>query len=252
MLTSGLTQRPALLAYQWFWNAVDWVFPPNCGGCDQLGERWCDNCQQKIVRLEGPLCEVCGNPLPQGGICSECRSQPPLFKALRSYCAYQSPVRDAIHRLKYQRDIGLGEALSHSLRQLAATLTWQPDVVVSVPLSSARLRQRGYNQASLLALPLAIGLGRPFDAHTLARTRETNTQVGLSAADRKCNVTGAFTASQRAAGKTILVVDDVITTGSTMNACAQALLTAGAIAVYGLSFARALLPDHQVQINPLL
>jgi predicted amidophosphoribosyltransferase len=102
----------------------------------------------------------------------------------------------------------------------------------------------------MLALPISLAAGVPFRPMLLARTRETNTQVGLSAVDRHQNVAGAFTARPVRA-MDILVIDDVITTGSTMNACAQALLSAGASSVYGLSFARAILPDHQVQSDPI-
>lgn len=252
MQMSGLSKRPAFIAYHLFWNAVDWVFPPRCGGCDQLGERWCPTCQQETVRLSEPLCSCCGYPFASGGLCQDCRNQPPSFRALRSYCAYQGPAREAIHRLKYQRDMGIAEALAGHLAQLARDLAWPVDSITAVPLSPSRMKQRGYNQASLLAIPLALALKRPFDHRLLARTRETNSQVGLSMNDRKQNVAGAFTARETAAGKVIWVIDDVITTGATMNACAQALMTAGATAVYGLSFARALLGEHRVPSDPIL
>jgi ComF family protein len=185
-------------------------------------------------------------------ICQKCRNQPPAFKALRSYCAYQGPARKAIHRLKYQRDIGIAEALAVLLTNLVRDLAWPVDTITAVPLSPSRTKQRGYNQASLLAIPLALALQKPFDHRLLTRTRETDSQVGLSMIDRKQNVAGAFSASDKAAGKVIWVIDDVITTGATMNACAQALMKAGAIAVYGLSFARALLGDDHVPSDPIL
>jgi ComF family protein len=148
--------------------------------------------------------------------------------------------------LKYERDIGLAEVLATPMAKLVSDLSWPVDLVTSVPLSPARIRQRGYNQASMLALPVALSLAKPFHPNLIKRSRETASQVGLSAVERKQNVSGAF-AAKSTVGKVILVVDDVITTGSTMNACAQALRSAGATAVYGLSFARAVFSDQPVQ-----
>jgi competence protein ComFC len=180
----------------------------------------------------------------------QCRSQPPTFNALRSWCAYKENSRQAIHRLKYSRDVGLAEALAQQVCQLAGSLSWPVDVVTSVPLNPARLKQRGYNQSSLLGLPVALALGVAFRPGLLSRTRDTATQVGLSAEERKNNVKGAFSAGL-STGRNVLIIDDVITTGATMNACALALRSAGASSVYGLSFARALLSDDQVRSDPI-
>jgi ComF family protein len=122
---------------------------------------------------------------------------------------------------------------------------WAVDVVTCVPLSKGRLRERGYNQAALLARPLALGSCLPFFPLLLRKTREVPSQVGLTALERKRNVVDAFLADGQAQNlKRILVVDDVTTTGSTLEACARALLDAGAREVYGLTFARAGLHDH--------
>jgi ComF family protein len=118
-------------------------------------------------------------------------------------------------------------------------LNWEIDVVFPVPLSRRRLRERGYNQAALFALPLALGLNVPYRPKALRRVRHTRSQVDLSWGERRENVSGAFAASSDdVSGKTILLVDDVITTGATLNACASALLSAGARAVYAFSVAR--------------
>jgi competence protein ComFC len=170
----------------------------------------------------------------------------PEFKALRSYCKYSGTARQAILRLKYSHDIGLGEILSRYLVQLLAELPWQIDVVTCVPISRRRLGERGYNQSAMLARPLALAFQRPFIPLLLRKTREAPSQVGMSAENRRKNVEGAFAASEKIALKnhSILVVDDVATTSSTMNACARVLCEAGATAVYGLTFARAGLHDH--------
>jgi ComF family protein len=117
---------------------------------------------------------------------------------------------------------------------------WLVDIVVPVPLALERLSERGYNQASLLARPLAMRLHLPYNPGALSRLRETRTQIGLTAGERRANVFGAFVArSPLVQGKNILVIDDVTTTGSTMDACAFALLDAGAGQVYCLTLAQA-------------
>lgn len=161
---------------------------------------------------------------------------------LRSFGEYGGSLRNGILRLKFRRDIGLAEALSKHLISLYNELNLEIDLVVPVPLNKKRQRKRGYNQASVLALPLAYAICKPYETHALERTRDTLSQVRLGASERKKNVQDAFHAhSKWIDGKKILVVDDVTTTGSTINACAQALLRAGASAVFGLTLARAVL-----------
>jgi competence protein ComFC len=250
MTLAGLKQRPAYFLYKLFWNALDWVFPPSCGGCGLLGERWCDTCRSSVGRLDDPLCSRCGQKiiLSQSGqddTCMECQAVQPEYTALRSVCDYSGAARKAVIRLKFGRDIGLGEALSNEMIQTALRLNWPIDLVTCVPLSQRRRRERGYNQAAMLARPLAFALQRPFRPQALFKTHEAPSQVGLSARERHTNVIGVFKANESmATSRNILVVDDVTTTGSTMNACARALLDAGAQKVFGLTFARAGLADH--------
>jgi len=151
-------------------------------------------------------------------------------------------VRKAIHHLKYQRDLCLslifGRALSAELERLA----WRPVLVASVPLSPSRQAERGFNQADLLARSLAMASGLRFRRRALRRIRETASQVGLSLKERRQNVRGAFEADHRlVTGREVLVVDDLMTTGATLDACAQALREAGAERVYALTLARTLL-----------
>jgi ComF family protein len=159
---------------------------------------------------------------------------------LRSWAIFQGPVREALHRLKYRRDLGLGEILSRSLMRVLQELEWPINVVMPVPLSIARQKQRGYNQAALLARPLALATDLAYRPKAIQRVRDTVTQVGLSLEQRRHNVVDAFQAcSEIVAGKTILLVDDVATTGATLDACADALLLHGANEVYCLTVARA-------------
>ncbi len=152
-------------------------------------------------------------------------------------------VRKAVHQLKYHRDLALAETLAGFLLALVDALGWRVDVVVPVPLGKARYRARGYNQAALLAFPLALGLGVPYEGKALVRVRETPSQVNLSAEARRRNVAGAFTVvqPQAVAGRAVLLVDDVMTTGATLDAAATALKTSGARQVFAVTVARAVL-----------
>jgi len=228
--------------YRWSWAALDWLYPPTCGGCDTPGERWCLGCQTKTARIKSPYCERCGQTTPDGEVCARCAHAPPKMTAIRSWAVFDSPIREALHRVKYQRDVALAEALTRPLVEFARNLDWQLDIITPVPLSRKRKKDRGYNQAALLAKPLALGLGTKYSSSALRRERHTLSQVGLNVDQRKHNVDGAFHASRSSvAGKAVLVVDDVATSGSTLNACADALWHAGAENVYGMTLARAVL-----------
>jgi ComF family protein len=222
-----------------FWQGIDLVYPPFCAGCGSKGVRWCPGCQAGVRSVTPPVCERCGREQDTSGLCSWCKSWRPHFTSIRSWGYFEGSLREAIHALKYRRDIGLGEVLSAPLVGLLHEANWAVELVVPVPLGLARLRERGYNQAGLIARPLAWATGLPYAPKALARVRDTRTQVGLSIPQRRENVRGAFRANARwVAGKHVLIVDDVMTTGSTLEACAAALLEAGAIKVYGLTLAR--------------
>src|SRR5690606_8316329 len=147
----------------------------------------------RIPRLSGPLCPKCGEPQPDARLCSACLAHPPKYQCVRSFAAFQGPIREGLLRLKYKRDIGLGEALSKHLIELYNQLSWDIDIVAPVPIGTNRLKERGYNQASMLGRPLAYAINKPYRA-VLRKERDTRSQVGLSAHERKENVEGAFTA----------------------------------------------------------
>ncbi len=242
-MLAGLTKRPLQVLYQSLWRAADLVYPPVCGGCGKLGQRWCPDCQAQVENIHSVnICTKCGIPLTVSGICHHCRQEPPPFQAVRSCAVYQGPLREAIHALKYRGDLGLGETFSHFMLNLLSSENWPIDLVTCVPLSPQRMSERGYNQSSLLARPIALGLGLPYQSHLLERTRDTTSQVKLSRNDRIENMRNAFRANVKTArNRDILVVDDVTTTGATMLGCAQALMQAGANKVYGITLARAVL-----------
>ena len=167
---------------------------------------------------------------------------------MRSWLVFEGPIRRALHTLKYRRNVALGDALAQYLAEYVDRLGWPVDLVVPVPLGRQRMAERGYNQVGLVARPLASIQGRRYLPQTLTRARETRSQVGLSAMERKENVSGAFRAEAAlASGKNILVMDDVATTGATLASCAGTLLEAGARTVFTLTLARAL-PHHGLRI----
>lgn len=166
------------------------------------------------------------------------------MQQLRSIFSYQTAVKRLVHRLKFHRDLALGDIMAQPMIKTYSDLQWTVDLVAVVPLSRKRMNERGYNQAALLAKPLALFFGLPYTSHAVKRIIETPSQVGLNARERKQNVENAFRAEARIVNqKSILLVDDVLTTGATMFSCANALLAAGAERVYGLSFARTVLTE---------
>lgn len=229
--------------HQLGWKIIDLFFPPRCGGCGEWGLRWCENCLSQIIEIKEPICLSCGEPQDNGSsskICERCRRTPPQYEAIRSWAVYKKPLQTAVHRIKYQNDLGLGEYMSKFLSQVLSNTNWNVDLVTPVPLGKERFKERGYNQAMLLAQPLAWSMGLQHNSRALRRIRETDTQVNLSIAERRANVSGAFQAKREiVSGKSVLVIDDVTTTGSTLDACATALYSANAKLVYGLTLARA-------------
>ena len=173
-------------------------------------------------------------------VCPTCARLRPCYRALRSWSLFDAPVRPALHRLKYRRNVGLGEALAPQLCDFVVGLGWTVRCVVPVPLADKRLAERGYNQAGLIARPLAMALRVAYSPKAVARIRDTRSQVGLTAAARRANVQGAFEADPRLVDdRTILLVDDVATTGATLSSCAEALYASGAQDVFALTVARA-------------
>ncbi len=158
---------------------------------------------------------------------------------MRSWVEYSGAARDSIHSLKYKNNIALGHLYSKKLSEIVKKTSWKFDLVIPVPLSKKHFRERGFNQSSLIARPLAHLLDKSYEGSTLFRIRETKSQVNLSAEERHANVKDAFWGNPaKLNSRTVLLVDDVITTGATMENCVHALLASGAKKVYCISVAR--------------
>lgn len=223
------------------WRSVDALFPPTCPGCGKFADRWCSDCQRAVQRIDpARTCAFCGEPVSTPGFCPQCQSAQHPYQAMRSWAVFRGELRNALHTLKYKRNFGLGIALAAQMRPDMQRLDWPVQAIVPVPLSPGRYRQRGYNQVALVAAPLSFGLRLPFLPSALRRLRETRSQVGLNAQQRRQNVQNIFQAqASQVRGKTILLMDDVITTGATVTEAASALQQAGARAVYVFSIAHA-------------
>lgn len=224
------------------WGMLDLVIPPACGGCDKYGFAWCEDCQKATKILNGKLlCEICGIPQEKEGCCAACLLEKPHFRVLRAWAVFDHPVRSALHKLKYRRNISLDWTLAAQMFDFVkADLNWPVEVVIPIPLGEKRYRERGYNQVDMIARPLAASLGVRYLTDGLKRQKETRSQVGLTKMERLVNVHQAFAADARVRDKIALVMDDVSTTGATLSAGADALFLAGAKDVYALTVARAL------------
>lgn len=232
---------------------TDLVFPPRCVGCNRAGMLFCDACAQAVEPLPRPHCPRCGQPQPTSALCSPCglRSADPVTMA-RAAAVFAPPLRPAIHALKYANQPRIAPSLARYLVAAFADPEWQRasiDAVAPVPLHPERLAERGYNQSELLADCFCRSVGVPLFTTWLTRHRATRPQVGLNMRERQHNVNDSFTATAAVAGKRLLLIDDVYTTGATLRACAAAARAAGAADVMALTLARPLLPPHE--IDPL-
>lgn len=238
---------------RWLDPVLDLVFPAVCPVCatrsDNSARRpFCGPCWAALPIGLGPGCPVCGEPFPGlGGTlpCDACRRAPPPYAFARAVAAYRDGMRDAIHELKYSGRTVLATPLGRLLAEagpevVPVALDEWADALVPVPLHPARLAERGFNQAELLLAPCRSAWGLPVLGHALVRTRATLPQTDLDAEARRANVRDAFRVRRPAevAGRRLLLVDDVLTTGATAGSAARALRAAGATAVGVLALAR--------------
>lgn len=236
-----------------FKNIADVIYPPACLGCSDIlqpekEKYFCGACQEKIKYLNESICPVCGIAFldsPAGNhLCGHCLEQRPYFSIARAVAAYEKVILEAIHRFKYGRDLSTGSILASFMADFQF-----PDfdyrnysLIVPVPLHIKKLRQRGFNQSVILAQALKKKWQIPLNYFLLKRSKSTLTQTGLHKKEREKNIKGAFavTDTKAAEEKNIILIDDVYTTGATVNECAKTLRKAGAKDIAVLTLARVL------------
>jgi ComF family protein len=222
-------------------SLLDFLFPPRCVGCGRVGVWLCDPCRAELKPVPPPVCPLCGCSTTRPQLCSRCRHSPPQIDGIRSVLYFDGALRAAIHALKYRRTQDLAGPLGEILGSYWRDHPIPADVIVPVPLHPTRERVRGYNQAALLSRRLAEVAELPVREDLLTRVRATTPQVELGSAARRENVSRAFRCTTGAAvGLRALLIDDVCTTGATLEACSQALRAGGASSVWALTLARAL------------
>ena len=233
---SALTQSASRLARQ----ALDLVLPPSCAGCGVEGEFICRECVSVLPRLERPYCALCARP-GQDRLCEWCAASCPRFDGVRAPYLFEGAARQMVHGLKYDNFRAYAPELGRLLAEYAAANPVPMDVLVlvPVPLHKRRERDRGYNQSELLARELGNRIGIPVDSGALHRIRNTPPQVSIeNYEERRGNIEGAFQCVPELQYESVLLIYDVVTTGSTMSACASVLKAAGARSVWGLALAR--------------
>ena len=234
----------------------DWLYPPRCRACrgrilGRDAEYFCEHCREHIQLVGHPLCNVCGRPFPDASgddhECGVCLERPPQFIAARAWACYpredDHPLREVVQKFKYARKVSLGRPLGRLMARGCQEFLREidPDVIVPVPLYPKRLRWRGFNQSVLLAREVSRAYGIPMDPFLLQRRRETAAQTRLAEEERRRNVRGAFKLDpdRPIRGKRVLIVDDVYTSGATVNECSRTLKQGGAKEIYVLTLARA-------------
>jgi ComF family protein len=234
-------------------DVCDIIYPPanKCIFCNQEGKlivpySICEHCWDTLPFTKPPLCDICGKPIDSAKlrICCDCVKYSRSFVKAGAVLEYMPSVHETIYRYKYKGHSELAKPLGLLMAHVASRIAWPDmDVLVPVPLHYERLRQRGYNQSALLARYMGYELNLPVLDKALYRCRDTKAQATLDRAERRANIAGAFAVSnlKYTEGKTIMLIDDILTTGATADACAQALLGGGAKAVYVFTLATGVL-----------
>ena len=219
---------------------LDLLFPQWCVGCGKEGDFICSSCQQSLSRIMPPLCPRCGRPQASDVLCPTCVSWQASIDGIRSPFRFDGVMRQAIHQLKYRNLRALAALLARLLQDYLATNPVPGEVLVPVPLHKKRLKERGYNQSSLLAQELGELINLPVVEDCLIRKHYALPQARTSTVDeRRSNVANAFICcNDGLRGRQVLLIDDVCTSGATLDACAAALKASGAASVWGLTLAR--------------
>jgi len=224
--------------YRW---TLDLFIPPCCVVCGKVETWLCDACTKKIPLLTGTVCQRCGKPWEENGPCPACKTSPLNVAPIRSAFLFEGQLRDAIHALKYRGGHAVVPLLAQRMAEAWKQYDIQSDLLVPVPLYPSREMKRGYNQSTLLAQALGHEIDVSVAPYALARVRNTASQTKLNRQDRQKNVKAAFAWTEKVdiVGKCVTLVDDVATTGATLDACAAVLLANKAKTVNAFTLARA-------------
>ena len=236
-----------------FNNISNIIFPPQCISCANIlkpskEEIFCLTCREQIKYLTRSLCPICGmaflNSPSESHLCGNCLENKPYFSCARAVASYETIILDTIHQFKYSRDLSIGSALASFLAAFSfPDFEFQVSaILVPVPLHIKKLRERGFNQSLILANALSKKKRIEVNFSLLKRHKSTLTQTGLNKKEREQNIKGAFEVSDKKiiSGKNVILIDDVYTTGATLNECAKTLMKAGAGKVAALTLARVL------------
>jgi ComF family protein len=221
-------------------EVTDFFFPRACMGCGKVGGFICVPCSKKMSRILPPLCQRCGRPDSSGAYCAECWGHKSSLDAVRSVFIFDGIVRQAVHELKYRNVQAVSGCLAGFMSMYFLENSLTGDVLVPVPLHDRRLRERGYNQSHLLAAELSQQISVAVNPALVKRVRHTGPQARSAGVhERKANMENAFICnSGEAAGRDIVIIDDVCTSGATLESCASTLKAAGANHVLGFTLAR--------------
>ncbi len=219
-------------------KVLGFLFPIRCTGCEVEGSILCPSCLPNLARLEPPYCRICAGTTDGRPVCEECQAAPFPIDGIRAPYLMEDPLRSAIHKLKYEDLRAAAPTLGRLLGDWLQTKDMPGDCLTPVPLHPRRMRGRGYNQSALLAGQVSRISGLPV-RDLLKRTRDTPPQANLGGrSQRQDNVEDSFICKEDVRGAKVVLVDDVVTSGSTMAACAQALKKRGAASVWGIALAR--------------
>ncbi len=220
--------------------ALDLLFPQWCVGCGKEGEFICSACHRSLPRIMPPLCPRCGKPQSSGILCPGCVNWQAEIDGIRSPFRFDGVMRHAIHQLKYRNLRALAQSMAGLMQDYLVAYPVSGEVMVPVPLHQKRLRERGYNQSSLLAKELGKLINLPVADDCLIRQRQAPPQArAATVEERRSNVVDAFSCRDRKLqDKQVLLIDDVSTSGATLDACATVLKANGATSVWGLVLAR--------------
>jgi ComF family protein len=220
--------------------ALDIIYPLNCGGCDAPGSTICRDCLDTFLPVDDKIsCPLCGRPVGAPLMCGGCMSRKHYFSAGHFGFLFSDRLRDALLAFKFRDRKDVGRFLLSLLSEKLKTLSARYDVIVPLPVTEGRLRERGFNQTYVLSEEIARIMNKPIDCRSLVKTRETEDQYTLGRNERRRNLRGAFAVknNENIKGRRILLVDDLFTTGSTVSEASKALLQAktGCVEVFALA-----------------